>query len=550
MPTIEVNKKDLEQLIGKKFSKTELEDTLLYVKGELDDVQGDMLKIDVKETNRPDLWSTEGIAREIKTRLGLKKRLKKIKVKKSKVKIIIDKNLEKTRPLIACAIIKNIKITEDLLIQLIQLQEKIGLTFGRKRKEVAIGIYDFDKMTPPIYYKGFKNNEIEFIPLEWKVPMKPSEILLEHEKGKEYAHLLENTSVYPIVIDSKNTVASMPPIINSQTTGKVTSETKNLFLEVTGFNWRTINTALEVMTMALEDRGGEIYSTEIIFPKGKNYPKNSYTPEFKTLKKKLDLKLIKKITGLELKNKEIIELFEKSGFNPTIKKTNIELEYPAYRQDIMHPVDFIEDLLISYGYNNIEPEPIDLNVQGKHLKKTIYIDKVRDVCVGLGLQEILTFNLTSKQKQNTNLGLNEEFVEISNPVSQNWQIMRKRLTPELLEFLNKNKRFDYPQKIFEIGTTLELNPKKDNGVNEHTKLCIVLTGKKFEFNQAKSILQAITQNLGIEFKLQNSNHPFLDKEKQATIIMNNKKGFLGEINKKTLKNFGLENPTIIIEIEV
>ena len=70
MPTLEVSKKDFEKLVGKKFSKTELEEALEYVKGELDFYEGDVLKVDCKETNRPDLWSTEGLAREIKARLG------------------------------------------------------------------------------------------------------------------------------------------------------------------------------------------------------------------------------------------------------------------------------------------------------------------------------------------------------------------------------------------------------------------------------------------------------------------------------------------------
>ena len=77
MPTIEASKKDLERLIGKKFTIPGLEEALMYVKGELDGQDGDALKIDVKETNRPDLWSSEGIAREIKARIGKEKEIKK-----------------------------------------------------------------------------------------------------------------------------------------------------------------------------------------------------------------------------------------------------------------------------------------------------------------------------------------------------------------------------------------------------------------------------------------------------------------------------------------
>jgi len=546
MPTIESSKKDLEQLIGKKFSKEELENALLYVKGELDAIEGDMLKIDVKETNRPDLWSTEGIAREIRKRTGMQKGLTKYKFKKSGLKVIIDKSVKEARPFTVSAVIKGVKVTENLLVQLIQLQEKVDGTFGRKRKESSTGIYDFDKIQGNIKYYGANPREKKFIPLEFKVEMDLDEILEMHPKGKEYAHLLKGKKLYPLFEDEKGNVLSMPPVINSNYSGKVTTETKNLFIEVSGFKKETISTGLQVMVMALMDRGAEIQSVEII-----DSGKKTITPEFKTKKMKFELQLIERITGLKLKNSQIIDLFKKAGTNSVIKGKKIEIEYPDYRKDIMHPVDLIEDLLIGYGYNEIPLEKIEMNVQGNHLKETLFLDKARDACVGLGLQEVLTFNLTSIEKQNSNMGLNEEFVQIANPVSANWEIMRKRLVPELLEFLNKNKRFDFPQKIFEIGTTLELNPKSDNGVNECKKLCIALSGKDSEFNEIKSMLQAITTNLGITFKLNNSEITFLDEEKQAEIITSNgKKGFLGELNQKTMKAFGIEQKTVIMEMEV
>src|SRR3989344_3735607 len=326
MPTIEASKKDLEQLIGKKFSKEQLEEALLYVKGELDKIEGDALTIDVKETNRPELWSAEGIAREIRAKMGIDKGIRKYRAQKAKTECIIEKSVEKSRPFITCAIIRNVKVTEQLLVQMIQLQEKVGGTFGRRRKETGIGLYDFDRITPPMYYRGYKDGEIGFVPLEYKVKMRPSEILMEHPKGKEFGHLLKGVEYYPIVIDSKNIVSSMRPIINSETTGKVTENTKNIFLEVTGFNWNIVNTALKVMAMALSDRGAKIEAVKINFPKTKTYPtKPIETPIFGTKKMTIDIEYANKITGLGLNAKEIIALLEKAGMNAKTKGKTIEI---------------------------------------------------------------------------------------------------------------------------------------------------------------------------------------------------------------------------------
>src|SRR3989344_514494 len=198
MPTIEISKKDLESLVGRKFTQAQLEDALLYVKGEIDAVDGDSIKVDVKETLRPDVWSTEGIAREISSRMGISKGAGKYSVSKARISCTIEQTVEKARPFIACAIVRDVKVTENFLVQMIQLQEKVGMTFGRKRKEAGIGLYDFDKMTPPIFYRGYRDDKIEYVPLEFKTKMRPSEILAQHPKGREFAHLLSGYDRFPI----------------------------------------------------------------------------------------------------------------------------------------------------------------------------------------------------------------------------------------------------------------------------------------------------------------------------------------------------------------
>ncbi len=553
MPKIDVSIKDLEFLSGIKFSsKEKMEELLEFVKGEVDALEGDALKVDCKDPNRPDLWSTEGIARELKARTGKEKGIVNYKTRKSNINVFVDKNLEKIRPLICCAVIKGIKIDENLLVQMIQLQEKLGENFGRKRKELAIGIYDLDIMTPPINYKGFKDEEIEFIPLEWKVPMRPSEILTQHEKGKAYKHLLEGTKLYPMVIDSKKVVASMPPIINSQITGKVTPKTKNLFVEVTGFNFRTIETALEVMCMALADRGGEIYSCTVNYPSNKTpyFSKKLITPTFSTEKISFSKKEMLKKIGIELKDKEIIDLLQKARYSPKISGDKIIVGYSFYRGDILHWVDVVEDLLISYGFNNIVPQKIEMNVVGSQSEEARYTDFVREGAIGLGLQEVQTYNLTSRELQEKQMFLeNEEFVEIANFVSLNYQIFRKRMTPQILSFLAKNKSQEYPQRIFEIGTTLELDSTKENGVNQKNVLCIAITHSNTNFTEIKSILVSIAKYLGKEAVVKKATFPFFG-ENSGEVVLGGKKGYIGEVKQTVLNEFGLKKPVTILEIEI
>ncbi|MFH1752203.1 MAG: phenylalanine--tRNA ligase subunit beta [archaeon] len=549
MPSIDVNLQDLQMLVGKKFSVEQLEELLLSVKGELDGFEKETqtLKVDVKDTNRPDLWSTEGIARQLKSYLGIKKGLQNFKVKKSSITLNVMPSVKKVRPLIAAAIVRNVKITEELLVQLIQLQEKVAMGYGKKREQAAIGLYDLSKIKPPITYLGVNPKKTKFIPLEFSNELFLDEILELHPKGQAFGHLIKDSKVFPLVIDSKKNVLSMPPIINSNNSGKVLPGTKvDLFVEVTGFKREFVDTVLQVMVAALSDRGGRIESVKIV-----DGNKSFYTPNFTPKKISLTLKEINKVSGLNLNKSETLKLCLKAGFKASFTGEKLTVFYPAFRQDVLHAVDIIEDLIIASDYNKIEPVIPKIPTIGKELPLQHYLQKVRLGCVGLGLQEILLFNLTSKELQAKKMLLKDDsFVEISNPVSINYNVFRKSLIPSLLEFLSKNKHHSLPQNIFEIGKGHFIKSSKDNKVEEKTFLTILLTNTVISFNDIKSVFQSLAENLDWKFNLTSGKHVSFIEGRVAEIKIGNKKGILGEIHPNVLENFSLDTPVACLEIEL
>ncbi len=546
MPSLEMSKKDLEELCGYRFkSKEELEEALWKAKTELESLEGDEIKASLSDTNRPDLLSTEGIARELRYKLGKQKKIQEYKTKKSGIVAMVDPALKEIRPKAAYAVARNVKVTDAFLRQMIQLQEKICLTSGQKRKEVAIGVFDLDQVHGNVRYYA-ADLKTEFVPLEYKVKMRLDEILTEHPKGKEYAGLLRGQKKFPLLADSKNEVLSMPPIINSAGSGKVTEKTKNLFLDVTGFNQEKVNTALAIFCAALADRGAQIGSVEV------NYGnKKIATPFFEKKKIVFPKELLQKVTGLQKKDANWLKLFQQSGFEAKFKGKNIACCYSNLRQDILHAVDIIEDLLISEGYNAVPLEFPKMPVVGHENKESLFVDAVREACIGMGLQEILTFTLSSKEKQAEKIGLKEEgFVEIENPASSNYAVFRKQLFPEPLDFLNKNKNSPYPQHVFEVGKTVELDEKSETGAREKEKLCIVLSSRKTNFSEIKSHLQAVCSAFQWKFELNETEHPAFESGQAGLIKIGEKTGIIGVVNKKTMQNFGLETPVTVIEIEL
>ena len=542
MPTIEVSKKDLIKMIGKKVN---LEDDLLYVKGEIDDEKNDLIKIDSKDTNRPDLWSTEGMAREIKSKY--KKKFPSYKHSKGKIKVIVDKNVKNIRPYTACAVVRNLKITKNILSQLIQLQEKIAGTFGRNRKEVSIGVYDLKKIKPPIKYCAVEPEKIKFSPLGYRKKMNVEKILKEIQKGKEYGHLLKGFDKYTVFKDSKNEIMSLVPVVNSNDSGNVGLKSKDLFIECSGNEIKFISTALNCLVTALAERGGKIESVNVMYGK-----KKTVTPHLNPKKFKINRENVNKVSGLNLDGKKIKDLLEKSNYKVLKNGKTIELSYPSYRQDLMHERDVIEDIIIAYGYNNIKPKQIKLITKGKINKTEEISGKIADIMAGLGMQEVMSYTLTNKEILFKKMNIEEkDIAEIENPSSSRWGVFRNWLLPNLISFIAKNKNVEYPQKIFEIGDAIILDEKEDVKSKNLRKLSSIITGTNISYEDISSYLDALFDSMNSSYILKDTKHPCFIDGRCALIFKGNKElGIIGEIHPKILKNFNIEMPVAVFEIKI
>ncbi len=547
MPKFEISKMDLEKLVGRKFSIKELEDALLFAKTELDGHDGDTLKVDVKDTNRPDLWSVEGIARELKGHLKIEEGLPKYSVKKANWKATVE-SPDEFHPFVTAAVIRNVKITEAVLSQMVQLQEKVGGTFGRNRKAMSMGAYDLSKIKFPVKYVGMPPEKIKFKPLGFDKEMSAKEILQNHEKGKQYGHLLKDSKKYNIWLDSNNSILAMEPIINSNIAGNVTTNTTDVFIECSGDDMKSLHTAINVLASALVERGGQIEEVEIVYK-----DKKITTPDFTPKKAHLDPDYCRKILGLEISDTEMIKLLKEGRHNARLDQKKIHVEYPAYRQDIMHQRDLVEDVAIGFGYNDIEPQIPTLPTIGSRDKLEDFSNTTRELCVGLGLQEVITFNLTNKENMFKKMNLHEgKIVEIENPVSSTWSVFRDKLLPNLLEFLVQNKNQEYSQNIFEVGDVVLFDSEnKETGVSNKRRLAVALTGTQVGYEDASSILAAFLSGLGHKIVLKKTSHPSFISGRAAEVFIGNKLvGIVGEVNPQVLNNWNLEKPVVGFELDV
>lgn len=538
MPTITLNKTEFEKLVGKELSLEQLKDRISMLGTDLERIEGEEIKVEIFP-NRPDLLSEQGFARAFSSFIGAKTGLKEYKVEPSGMKVIVDSSVT-MRPFTACAIVRGLSFTDEKIREIMQIQEKLATTHGRNRKKSAYGIYPVNKITFPINYIAKDPKEILFQPLGFEEEIVASEVIEIHPKGKMYQNITEGWKKYPFFIDAKDNVMCMLPFTNSNDTGKVELDTTDVFVECTGTDLQNVQVALNIIVTTLADMGGKIYSLEIEYP-----DKKIITPDLTPKKMNLDLTLINKLLGLELKEKDVQELLEKMGYGYEKGKVKI----PAYRADILHQVDLAEDIAIAYGYENFTEEIPNVATIGKENPLNIFMEKIRDVLIGLQLIEVKNFHLTTKEDLTEKINCNDNPIPLQNAIGEH-NHLRNRIFPSLLKNLQENKHHEYPQNIFEIGRVFKPG-KTETGVVETENLSIALCHDKVDFTQIRQVLDVIAKSIGVTVSIKEMNHSSFIRGRVGEVLINNLSlGLIGEIHPKVLDLWTIQTPITVMEINL
>ena len=343
-------------------------------------------------------------------------------------------------------------------------QENLHWVIGRDRKKVAIGIHNADVVNAPFNYIATPKDENEFIPLEKDAPMTPGEILTEHDKGAKYAHLIDKFDKYPLIRDKDNQILSMPPIINGELT-KLSEDTKNIIVDVTGTDEKAVNQCLNIICCSFAEVGGKVKTMEVEY-EDKTIVTPDLTPKVKNVHVDVANELI---GGTDLNAEDVKELLAKARMDAEIINDNeLEVTIPAYRVDILHEVDIVENIAIQYHINSVEAKLPNISTVAYEHNWFKGEKTIREVMVGLGFQEVMSLMLTSETNHFEKMNQEEiDHVQVARPITVSGTMIRTSLLNSLMEFLEDNKHEDLPQKIFEIGDVLYMdesnfNKKKKN----------------------------------------------------------------------------------------
>lgn len=583
MPKIEVNENLFFNLLGKKYDFDTLEKKLTFAKAELDE-KPDMsqpenervIKIELNDTNRPDLWSTGGVTRQLRIHEGAKRsNYSSFLSKKGSVKdcadrvITVDPEMKNIRPYMVSFVISGKPIDDPMLKDIIQTQEKLCWNFGRKRRSISMGVYRMADIKWPCHYKAVDPDKTSFVPLQCDQPMTCRQILTEHPKGKDFGWIIKDLPKFPLLTDDTDEVLSMAPVINSATLGAVQVGDKDLMVELTGDNMENLMLSANIVACDFFDAGYEILPVKVVHPYETALGKEVVAPFYFQPSTKTTLAAINKKLGCDLTKDEVLDALarmdndvsakdfdasEKTASYLKANKNDVEfvLNPPPYRNDFLHEVDIIEDVMIGVGLDNFKPvRPSDFTV-GQLSDVTLFSRKAKEIMVGLGYQEMIFNYLGSKRDYIDRMCVSSEnVIEISNPMSENYQFVRPSIIASLLRAESQAGQAVFPHKIFEIGKVAFLDSSENTGTKTIQSLGFMTACNNANFNSLASEVSTLLYLLDHKYDVKEVEDPRFIPGRQAAIMLNGKQvGVFGEVHPQVLENWGIIVPCVAGEIDI
>ena len=561
MPKFETKEKFLFSLLGREYTDDELEQVFPRAKAELDehDKENGVFKIELNDTNRPDLWSAMGLARLLKNYEDPQIRQydffsSKCFTADNKGRELHVGNRAKEVREFSCGFVASGKtVDEDILLTLIQSQEKLCFNFGRKRKTIAMGIYRNNLIKYPIHYDGADPDKTHFVPLHMEEDLSLREILEKHPKGQEYGYIIKDKPVYPYLYDDAGKALSMPPVINSAYVGAVEVGDDNLFVEMSGPILKDILLCASIMAVDMADLGFTIEPVKVVYPYETEFGREITVPYYFQESQSCTVQEIRHVLGEDINAEDAKDALLRMGVYSVSEGDTIHITCPEYRNDFLHPVDVVEDVMIGYGLENFEPTiPRDFTV-GRLTAAEELGRKVKDIMVGMGFQEMIYNYLGSRREYVDNMHIKgDKVIMIANPMSENFEAVRPSVIPSLLESESVSGHATYPHRIFEVGKVAYLEPSDNSGTVTRNSLGFMSADGTVTFNDANSFVNTLMYFLRVEYTLAAPEEdPRFIPGRCAEIIVGGKKvGIFGEVHPAVLESWGCSMPAVVAEIDL
>ena len=488
-------------------------------------------------------------------------------------RLVMTERTQAVRAHCVAAVLRDVSIDQQAYDSFIDLQEKLHQNLCRRRTLVSVGTHDLDSVTGPFTYDAQPPRDIKFVPLRPADREYTAEELMEVYDGdiqlRQYTPIIRDSPLYPIIRDANGTVLSFPPIINSDHS-KVSTRTKNIFIEVTATDLTKAKVTLNMLVCMFSEYCANPFTVEpvdVVQPDGtvNTFPNLECRTE-RVLVEKLNRRI-----GIQVGGPKLCELLSRMQLPTTVSEDGeaIDVLVSPLRPDIIHECDIWEDAAISYGYNNIAIVEPRVECEGKQQPVNKLSDQLRAVVAQAGYSEALTFALCSFNEGFDWLRRDNDghtAAVIGNPATPEFQIVRVNLLSGLLSTIAENKSMALPIRVFEVADIVLLDPANDCGASNHRRLAALHYGRSPGFDEIQGLLGYVMKMLGVgrcradapaEEKAQcywlaeSADPAFFSDLGAADIFYKGARiGVFGVVHPEVLSNFGIKNPCGALELDL
>lgn len=563
MPKIEVNEKLFFELVGESLDAAELESALTVAKAELDgwDRSGKpeerTIKIELNDTNRPDLWSTAGLARQLRVYRGAGVPSypffsREGDVRKAEYRAVVDASIRGIRPYLAAFVISGKAISDAMLKDAIQTQEKLCANFGRKRRSVSMGMYRIELIKWPVSYKAADPAATSFTPLQMAEPMDLRRILAEHPKGKEYGHIISGFDRFPILMGADGGILSMAPVINSADIGAVQVGDRDILVEFTGTDIESVALSASIVACDFADAGYQIKPVVVDYPWDTPLGRSVTFPYYFQSPASVDSGKVSKLLGDNMGPDKVMAALARMGIASETHGQYVRAYPPEYRNDFLHAVDLVEDAMIGRGMAEFKPErPRDFTI-GRLTAVEAFTRKAKDLMVGMGYQEMIYNYLGSGKDYIERMNVPADGVlRISNPMTENFEYVRPSILPGLLQSEAVSSKAPYPHRIFEAGKVAFRAPKENYGAATRQRVGFLSAHPEADYNELAGVVASLLYYCGQDYAVEDSDDPRFLHGRQARVVVGGRElGVFGEVHPAVLENWGIAVPCAAGELDL
>ncbi len=552
MPTLDIDRNDLNTLLGRAPDDEDLRRLLEGRKAEWKGCEGNLLRVEVTDTNRPDLWCAEGLARASRP----PRDYACFEPGAAAVGVRADAGLRTLRPYVQAFRSRGPGLSETALAALIQTQEKLAENYGRSRKTLSIGVYRASAIRYPISYEAVESGETRMRALGDTQVRTFAEILKTHPKGLAYGNLLPSGWNVPVLKDAGGTVLSFPPIINSDDIGQVRAGDGDLLVETTGIDLDAVLLVANILAANLTDRGFTIepLTTEYPYdtPRGRRVRTPGTWGEGRAAPLEVPLGEFTRLLGETPSERDAVDALRLAGHRVEARRGTLVVAFPPWRADAMHPVDAVEDFLLARGAGSFPPRPLETFTIGRASSASRIEDRVRDHLLGLGLEEVFSNLLCDRPALRGNMRrAGPDPVTIANPMSTSYACLRDALLPGLLRVESASGDARYPHRLFEVGEIARPDPGVTLGSRTLRSAAVLVAAERAPFTQMASLLAQLLQWLDIPYALQEAPDGTYWEGRHAEILLGGTRaGSIGEIHPEVLEQWGIRMPCAAFEINL